>query len=310
MMINFYTDPDENVRIKSSKFPELENEKKKSVMKAWFLERYEDPVHNQPIEDGGYEYPAGGPFDAHEELFSEFGNSVEEELIQELAKELEDDYSVYDWAYTTWYEERLGVYDDYEGIESVISLETAEPFEKLTERLNNLLKLLDEKERFDPALQKFQRMMVYSFSVTTLETFLWELFTKRVFQSDKTRKLFLENEPSFKDSKVKLSEILQHCSTLDKRLKDKILSTSFHNIARVKPLFEALGFELGDVEPVGKLVKKRHDFVHRSGNDSDGNEVDTTVSEITSCIEEIKRFSERLNSQFISMNEEIENVPF
>ena len=68
-------------------------------MKKWFLERYEDPAENCPYEskEGGYFYLHGGPYNAEEELSTEFSNRYSEEEIQEAAEELENEYSVYDW---------------------------------------------------------------------------------------------------------------------------------------------------------------------------------------------------------------------
>ncbi len=46
---------------------------------------------------GGYFYLHGGPYNAEEELSTEFSDRYSEEEIQEAAEELENEYSVYDW---------------------------------------------------------------------------------------------------------------------------------------------------------------------------------------------------------------------
>ena len=53
---------------------------------TWFLDNYEDPVHNVPYE-GGYVYMFGGPYDAWEELFSQFPD-VDETIIDKAAERL------------------------------------------------------------------------------------------------------------------------------------------------------------------------------------------------------------------------------
>ena len=60
---------------------------------------YEDPAENCPYEskEGGYFYLHGGPYNAEEELSTEFSDRYSEEEIQEAAEELENEYSVYDW---------------------------------------------------------------------------------------------------------------------------------------------------------------------------------------------------------------------
>ena len=61
------------------------------TMRAWFEERYEDPVHSLPYEgrEGGYQWIDGGPFDAEEELGGTFGGVVPDDVIEELARELD-----------------------------------------------------------------------------------------------------------------------------------------------------------------------------------------------------------------------------
>ena len=43
-------------------------------MAQWFLENYSDPVHSLPYcsADGGYQYFAGGPYDAEDVLRGQF----------------------------------------------------------------------------------------------------------------------------------------------------------------------------------------------------------------------------------------------
>src|SRR6185437_5627783 len=61
-------------------------------MKEWFLANYTDPVENTPYEsaEGGYIFIWGGPYDPREELDTQFGGDVPDEIIQELADELTD----------------------------------------------------------------------------------------------------------------------------------------------------------------------------------------------------------------------------
>jgi hypothetical protein len=67
-----------------------EPEFQKEVMRTWFFQHYEDPAESTPYEsrEGGYIFIWGGPYDADEELSSEFYDLVPEETIRELAEEL------------------------------------------------------------------------------------------------------------------------------------------------------------------------------------------------------------------------------
>lgn len=68
-------------------------------MLHWFREHFEDPANETPYssEDGGYQYIWGGPYDAREQLSDEFGTMISEDLIADIAVELEND-DIVDWA--------------------------------------------------------------------------------------------------------------------------------------------------------------------------------------------------------------------
>src|ERR1700684_3810715 len=64
----------------------------KEAMKKWFFKHYADPVDETPYigSEGGYQYIWGGPYDARHELTNEFEGIVPDDVIEELADELED----------------------------------------------------------------------------------------------------------------------------------------------------------------------------------------------------------------------------
>jgi hypothetical protein len=72
---------------------------KREAMLNWFSENYEDPAENTPYEsaEGGYQYIWGGPYEARDELFAQFGDIVPEELIEEVAQRIER-HGTFDWA--------------------------------------------------------------------------------------------------------------------------------------------------------------------------------------------------------------------
>lgn len=78
---------------------EEERENHINEMKEWFLNRYEDPAESCLYEtkEGGYFYLHGGPYNAEEELSTEFGGRYSDDEIQKAAEELENEHSVYDW---------------------------------------------------------------------------------------------------------------------------------------------------------------------------------------------------------------------
>lgn len=70
----------------------LSREEIAEEIKEWFSRHFEDPVESCPYEsrEGGYIYIYGGPYDAREEIESEFCGLVNDEIIDEVASELEE----------------------------------------------------------------------------------------------------------------------------------------------------------------------------------------------------------------------------
>jgi hypothetical protein len=76
--------------------PTKDRDAKKSVdaMVNWFFERYEDPANGVPYDgrEGGYQYVAGGPYDAEEELREIFedGTKRMDRIINEAVRRIEN----------------------------------------------------------------------------------------------------------------------------------------------------------------------------------------------------------------------------
>lgn len=82
--------------VSSSELEGMSSADQQDVMEQWFRSNFEDPVHHMPVESGEYSYPLGGPYDAADELHGEFGGTVPEDIIDELASHLASETS--DWA--------------------------------------------------------------------------------------------------------------------------------------------------------------------------------------------------------------------
>lgn len=87
-----YFTPDYEHHISAKELSNADKETQIEVMRTWFFQHYEDPAQNTPHDssEGGYIYIWGGPYDALEELNEEFEGIVTEEVIKELAEELND----------------------------------------------------------------------------------------------------------------------------------------------------------------------------------------------------------------------------
>ena len=185
---------------------------------------------------------------------------------------------------------------DYYEIEAALS--NQEPLKNLKENLDLLLQLLEEKEHFLPNLQKFQLMMVFSFSITSLESYLSDTFARSVLNDNELKKKYLNSEKSLKKEKILLSEIFDKYFNIDNKIKDKIQNTTFHNLGTAKKLYKAvLDIDLGNISTLIKLVNKRHNFVHRGGKDKDGTEVLTNKTEVMDMINTINKMCLKIENE-------------
>jgi hypothetical protein len=79
-----------------SKIPDLReksHDEAVELIKEWFFDNFEDPVHNTSWDsaEGGYIYAWGGPYDAREELSEAFGSAVSNEALEEALSEIENE---------------------------------------------------------------------------------------------------------------------------------------------------------------------------------------------------------------------------
>lgn len=74
-----YMDEDPDAFYTAEEVRGLDSNSQKRIMEVWFRNSYEDPAERTPYEsrEGGYQWIWGGPYDALEELESEFSGIIE-----------------------------------------------------------------------------------------------------------------------------------------------------------------------------------------------------------------------------------------
>ena len=94
----YYSDDDIERGITPSELKRTGRERQKEYMRHWFHRNFEDPTNETPRDDGEFIYIWGGPYDAHEQLFDEFGSLLPEKHTQEVADDIVGEDGIYDWA--------------------------------------------------------------------------------------------------------------------------------------------------------------------------------------------------------------------
>jgi hypothetical protein len=94
----YYSEDDFN-GVTPGRLKRLSRARQKEYMRYWFHRNFEDPVNETPYnsKEGGYLYIWGGPYDAGDELYNEFGSLVSEQRIEKVINEVEAD-GISDWA--------------------------------------------------------------------------------------------------------------------------------------------------------------------------------------------------------------------
>jgi|SRR6476620_354359 hypothetical protein len=72
-----------------SELKRLGRKRQKEYMLYWFHGNFEDPSNETPRDEGEFIYIWGGPYDARDELWNEFGSIVPEDRIEEVISEVE-----------------------------------------------------------------------------------------------------------------------------------------------------------------------------------------------------------------------------
>lgn len=260
------------------------------VMESWFREQFEDPAERTPYEsaEGGYIWIWGGPYDAHEELETEFGDLVPDDVIDELAEDLEGECS--QWAPTPSPE-------DYDNalIEDLARI--TEFYQNFSGAILDIEALLKTKVG-DPVLPTFHRLLFVNV-ITAMETYLSDAFINTVVNSPQLMRRFIETTPEFQAEKIPLADVFKAMEQVEQRAKSYLADVVWHHLHRVKPMYhDTLDIEFPeDMGPLFRAVLLRHDIVHRNGKTKDGKEIIVTAAGVSDLIREVEGFIQSLDKQ-------------
>ncbi len=264
-----------------------EPEEQVAAMVEWFKARYQDPAHETPYmsSEGGYIWIHGGPYDASEEIQARFGEFVPFEVMEAAAEHVVGEHGTWEWAPT-----QLIYYDE----EQDLVVEDKDlPLQKLQERLDGLLGVLALQG--DAAAIEMTRGLAYAGVISALETFLWETMAYWVDHDKQTVQNLISEHPDFKERNIKLGNIFELYESLGVQVRLHMQRLAWHRWDEAaKFVKHGLGIEVPSLKAFEEPTKKRHDIVHRSGHDVDGNPIHITIEEMHALAGEVQRFAEEL----------------
>lgn len=272
---------------------EVINEDRESqleMMREWFFTHFEDPAERTPYEsrEGGYIWIWGGPYDAREELESEFSGVVPDGVIEELANELSSD--CWEWAPTPSRED----YDDYLVEDIALITEYYNNFSAAILDIESLLKTDVE----DGVANCFYRLLFVNV-VTVLETYLSNAFINTVVPNPDLMRRFIETTPEFQSEKVALSDVFKAIEEVEQKAKSHLADIVWHNLQRVKPMYQDtldIAFPK-DIGAIFRAIIKRHDIVHRNGKTKSGDEILIQQKDVRDLIAAVESFAQHIDAQ-------------
>ena len=269
---------------------DLTAEEQYNIMEECFRKTFEDPAQRTPYEsaEGGYIWIWGGPYDARDELESEFQGVIPQEVIDKLVDKLVDklEEECFEWAPT----ESPGDYDS-DLCDAVRENQKAQTtFDDGIAAIQTLL-----ASGIREPLAAVLRRLLFANVITVLETFLSDTFVNRVLADDTLLQKYLDTEKAFAEQKFPLNKALQVAEQIRAIATKELLDMVWHNIGKVKsPYRDVLAIDLGDIGPIAKAIHIRHDIVHRNGRQKDGAIHDIAESDITDLISQVQLLTWRV----------------
>ena len=265
------------------------SEELKDYMTGSFFTSCEDPVNNCPYKDGKYLFIHGGPHNALNVLQSEFSGLISDDLINELAKELEEE--CIEWSSTPskeWYEN--------EYIEAISS--NVDPFKYFKNSFEDFISLLNTTNVEEPLQQTFLGLLHINM-ITIVETYLSDMYFVLISKDTKNLKRFVESYKDFKQEKFLISDVYKEFEGIEDKVKKKLSNISWHNLANAKVLYGFFDIEFPDISFLSKAVAIRHDLVHRNGKNNNGQEIFISKDHLADLLGHVVKFVTKIELQIL-----------
>lgn len=157
--------------------------------------------------------------------------------------------------------------------------------------------VLNEIETLSQSTKEYLYRQLYAGAITSMEAFLSTTLLKRLLSTDKSKRAFVEKYQPYHEEKIDFSSIYKQMDCIDTKIQETLRGLMYHNLGKIKPIYKnVLDIDLGDIEAIMKAVQVRHDIVHRSGKDKEGNLHDIRKEDVIKLVEQVSSLISRVNS--------------
>lgn len=186
--------------------------------------------------------------------------------------------------------------DDYyeEQIDAFLS---ASDFIALFNVETSNLKALNNTDLGNSDLQKTLQRQLYSGAITCLEDYLSTTLINEVLNNEENFKNFVRTFHGIRDRKFGLNELYEKLDQIEVIVKKELVNVIYHDLPKVKGMYEdSLKIKFPEFGELMKIIKHRHDMVHRNGKDKDGEEIVISKETIDDAINAVESFVNELEN--------------
>ncbi|WP_337263612.1 hypothetical protein [Serratia sp. MMO-24] len=167
--------------------------------------------------------------------------------------------------------------------------------------INFLSQIEELRDNIPDSPSSMTLKMNYSFSVTLMESCLGDMLKHAILNEKIFLSNALRNVEELKQKKVSLLEVYEIDDLVKKYVLSVLSDYLYHNIAKIVPVYNCVFNEklpsiiYDRMKNIIKIVRIRHDIVHRNGFDKDGNEHKLTNENLKVTIQNIIDFVQSMN---------------
>lgn len=277
-------------RVTASQLSRLGKEKQIGAMREWFFDNFSDPnILPHDSGEGGFQWIWGGPYDARDELSTEFSGVVKDSAISELASDLSDEN--WEWSGNPDNFEP----DDEEYYKITLSRLPAHAVLEIS-----LAQIEDAaKHKLVGETQEFVQRLLFANAITVLETYLSDRFRKTIEGNPSLVQKFVETFPGMKERQIPLTSASAVARNLEKLVISELNKVMWHRLDKVGKMYEdTLGVAFPpDLTSLEKAIKERHDIVHRNGKSEDGQMGTWDRDAIISAVKAVRKLADHVENK-------------
>jgi len=151
----------------------------------------------------------------------------------------------------------------------------------------------------DETLNSHYFGMLYSSTITSLETYLYDAIRFKIDNNFEYLEEFVKTFEKYQKEKIKFSEIYTEYSNIELKVKESLSNLIYHRLDIIENIYSAIfSINFQDKDFMNNSVQNRHDLVHRNGKKTDGTNHNITKSNVLELCEKTLSFVENIEEQF------------